>query len=242
MGTDRVTEQHLDHPACLCTAEPGCTLALITDLNCFLEPTATTVTDDEGNWSLAVSVEANTQTPLRAYCTDASDNQSECSNELYYIHDDIPPEFDGVDTVVAVDEDTMVASWLPATDNFTQPFNMVYEVCVTTECGGCDGDNFTPTYEMMPGTLQITVDEFLPDTRYYYVVRAEMRPVTWTATTMTSPSRPLARRWPPASRSVSPKPARSSDGQMACWEMRRCPRSMSRPWPSAWASTTAGTA
>jgi alpha-tubulin suppressor-like RCC1 family protein len=206
------------NPTVFGTAEPGCTLALLTDLNCFLDPVATTVTDEEGNWSLVVSVEANTQTPLRAYCTDDSDNQSECSSEHYYIHDDIPPEFDGVDNVVAVDEDTMVASWLPASDNFTLPFNMVYEVCVTTECGGCDDENFTPTYEMMPGTLQVTVDELLPDTRYYYAVRARDE-----AGNLDENDKDIAIKTPGAKMATgiavgeSQTCALLSDGQLACW-------------------------
>jgi len=60
--------------------------------------------------------------------------------------------------------------WAPATDNLTEPANIVYDIYEATTSGGQDFSKASYTSE--PAATSYVVANRTPGTRYYYVVRA----------------------------------------------------------------------
>jgi hypothetical protein len=81
-----------------------------------------------------------------------------------------PPVFAGVDSVIATSASTIDLSWLPATDDYSQPTDIVYDVFLATTPGG---QAFaTPTVTTAAGATGHTITGLEPQTPYYVVVRA----------------------------------------------------------------------
>ena len=153
-------------------AEPGTTIVLFNQINCLLGSAAEGLVAADGNFAVPVPVSANSNNILRALARDGAGNKSPCSGTVGYTHDNIPPVFGGIQTVEIASLTSIVLVWEPATDNFTPEEAMAYEVCVTTECGGCDGANFAATHTVGGGGLEQPISGLDPDTRYYFIVRA----------------------------------------------------------------------
>jgi len=161
------------------TAEPGATVRIFGAANC-TTLLATATASATGAFSVAVELgPGNRQVAFAATAVDAAGNVSLCSlNALFYRFDDTPPLFAGAAAVGSGSDttSTMAVVWSPATDNFTQASNMVYEVCLSTRCGAPDCDFDDPAASHItttaPGATSITLGGLSPNTRYYVVVRA----------------------------------------------------------------------
>ena len=119
----------------------------------------------------------NSQTTFFAKARDGAGNVSGCSNGLSYIHDSLPPEFPegypgpSITVQGGLQSPKLVVEWPAASDNFTPQNQIVYEVCMTKQCGDhCEP--WEPSHVTSPGQLSWTVEGLDPNTRYYFLVRA----------------------------------------------------------------------
>ena len=128
----------------------------------------------DGTFALAnLAVPPNSATPFAARARDGAGNTSLCSSPpLIYVHDTVPPEhaagYDGPE-VELLDPTALQVSWPPASDNFTAPAHLVYEICISTVCGGtCVGG---PTLVSGPGASTVVWSGLAANTRYYVIVQ-----------------------------------------------------------------------
>jgi hypothetical protein len=91
--------------------------------------------------------------------------------------DTTPPVFAGVTSVDQVAPTSVRLNWaVPATDNETPTSQIVYLAYQSKTAGGeVYGDAGAPVATSMPGDSNLTVTGLTPDTKYYWVVRAEDR-------------------------------------------------------------------
>ncbi|MCB9586859.1 MAG: fibronectin type III domain-containing protein [Polyangiaceae bacterium] len=81
----------------------------------------------------------------------------------------VAPSFSGAKQAIATGQ-TIKLYWFPATDNVTEPANIVYDIYEATEDRQ---QNFgSPSYTSPPGAISFVVPSLMPNTKYYYVVRA----------------------------------------------------------------------
>jgi YVTN family beta-propeller protein len=81
-----------------------------------------------------------------------------------------PPTFGGVESATALSSTEIDLQWSAATDDVTPSSNIVYLIYMATTSGG---QNFaTPSAITAPGATTYTIMGLLPDTTYYFVVRA----------------------------------------------------------------------
>jgi YVTN family beta-propeller protein len=84
--------------------------------------------------------------------------------------DPTPPTFGGVESATALSSTEIELQWSEATDDVTPSSNIVYLIYMATTSGG---QNFaTPTAMTAPGVTAYTVTGLIPNTTYYFVVRA----------------------------------------------------------------------
>ncbi|MFT5430749.1 MAG: alpha-tubulin suppressor-like RCC1 family protein, partial [Myxococcota bacterium] len=119
----------------------------------------------------------NTRTIFWARAVDDAGNQSACSESLEYIHDTIAPTFPGnydgpsLEATGTIDVPGLAVEWSAASDNFTSNSQIVYEVCVSTQCQD-DCEPWNPSYTTDPGDLALGISGLLPNTRYFVMVKA----------------------------------------------------------------------
>ncbi len=81
----------------------------------------------------------------------------------------VAPSFGGAKQAIATGQNIKLY-WFPASDNVSEPANIVYDVYEATEDRQ---QNFgTPSYSSPPGAISFVVPNLQPNTKYYYVVRA----------------------------------------------------------------------
>lgn len=161
-------------------AEANGTVTVWLSANC-TGTSFTTTASAIGAFSVVVNVGGNNiDTAITATVTDASGNVSSCSQAINYRWDTVAPTFAGTTTVVipdGVDGETRAnVAWTAATDNFTAAANMRYRVCRSILCGATDCDWANPNAPNITFTAAGIVSradtDLLPNTRYYYAVRA----------------------------------------------------------------------
>ncbi len=155
----------------------------------------------DGSFFRQVTVPLNEKTTWWVRSRAEAGNQSPCSNSLGFVHDDKPPTFPGdyggasLTTGGNVGQPTGSLEWPQAVDNFTSDDQIIYQVCVSTECnGGCDPwkIDFEMTDDDVDDGILLLADlDLEPDTRYYFVVKAKdaagnLDPNTFVATIKTS--------------------------------------------------------
>jgi hypothetical protein len=97
-------------------------------------------------------------------------NKVEVSAKTPANSDTMPPTFAGVAAATAAGTDVTL-SWSAGSDNVSVPADLVYLVYQATSAAG---ENFTtPTYTTVPGATSYKVTGLLPNTTYYFVVRAQ---------------------------------------------------------------------
>lgn len=136
---------------------------------------ATVVPAADGSFSAQVTLPANTKSVLRARAFDVAGNQSTCSTPpLEYLHDSVAPTFPGSypgPTLAMGDGLEVDVTWPAASDQFTAKANLIYEVCLTTECGDvCDP--WDPAKTSGPGKTTLTIGGLQANTLYFAIVRA----------------------------------------------------------------------
>lgn len=136
----------VDFTTPVATSEPGQSSITLTDL--------TPLTD------YAVSV--------RAVDTTGNEDQNTLSR-IARTPEGVPPGFAGAKQAIATGQ-TVKLYWFPATDNVTEPANIIYDIYEATVDRM---QNFAaPTYSTPPGQISFVASDLLPNTKYYYVVRA----------------------------------------------------------------------
>ncbi len=86
------------------------------------------------------------------------------------VPDTMAPTFGGVTSATATGN-TITLGWTAATDNVTQPANLVYKIYQATTAGG---QNFAmATYTSTAGATSFAVKDLTPNTTYFFVVRAQ---------------------------------------------------------------------
>ncbi len=134
-----------------------------------------TVTPSAITFTVATTVPQNTKTEFTAKALDAAGNASLCSKPAFiYIHDNIPPAFPVFYTgplITPGTGGTAAVAFNQATDNFTIPANMRYEVCLTDKCGDTCAP-WSPIIVTLPGKNSATLTGLAANKRYYVIVRA----------------------------------------------------------------------
>ncbi|MDH5720990.1 MAG: hypothetical protein OEZ13_10335 [Spirochaetia bacterium] len=97
--------------------------------------------------------------------------QSEASATTYtWSIDTSPPIFSGIMSAVSVNNTAIDVYWTPASDNITESSSIVYEIFIARTSGG---QNFSSRgIASQPGALSYSFTTLLPNTTYYFVVRA----------------------------------------------------------------------
>lgn len=152
------------------TAEIGATIQLFTNNTCSGALVGSGTAGSTGAFSISVSsVMPNTSTTYWGNIIDQAGNASTCSTtNVTFISDQAPPTFAGVSSAVATAFDKIFVTWPSATDNFTTPANMRYEICWGITPRACDS---WVTKLTVTGTSR-TVTGLSASTRYYFQVRA----------------------------------------------------------------------
>lgn len=121
------------------------------------------------------SVTLSGLTPLTDYAVivravDTAGNEDENTLTRYgRTPEGVSPSFSGAKQAIATGQ-TIKLYWFPATDNVTEPANIIYDIYEATEDRQ---QNFaTPSYSSPPGAISFVVPSLQPNTKYYYVVRA----------------------------------------------------------------------
>lgn len=137
----------------------------------FTTPTATT---QAGATTYTVTgLSAATKYYYIVRARDASGNIDQNTTEVSAstpIPDTTPPTFGGV-TGAAVTGNTITLSWTAATDNVSQPANLIYKIYQATTSGG--QTYTTASYTTPAGATSFAVKDLTPNTTYYFVVRAQ---------------------------------------------------------------------
>lgn len=80
------------------------------------------------------------------------------------------PSFNGLLSAMPVSATQIDLAWSPASDNLSSPANISYQIYMATTAGG---QNFTlPGFSTSAGSTGFSVTGLLPDTSYFFVVRA----------------------------------------------------------------------
>lgn len=117
---------------------------------------------------------ANGEHTLKVKAYDVSGNVTEATITVATANpepDATPPTFEGVESATAVDETSVRLSWRSAEDDRIPSSWMVYLICRSSQAGACQ-QNFRADYTTEPGALSFVVNLLLPDTSYFFVVRA----------------------------------------------------------------------
>jgi hypothetical protein len=81
-----------------------------------------------------------------------------------------PPTFAGLSSAIATTDQSIDLSWTAATDDYSQPADIVYDIFVA---GAAGGEAYaSPSFTTVAGATNFTVTGLLPLTKSYFVVRA----------------------------------------------------------------------
>jgi hypothetical protein len=84
--------------------------------------------------------------------------------------DTVPPVFKGCVAATQVQALTIADSWVPATDDVSDPANITYDVYSSTTSGKYD---FTTPFAVVKGQSEAVITGLQPSTQYYFVCRAK---------------------------------------------------------------------
>ncbi|NVN91267.1 MAG: Ig-like domain-containing protein [Desulfuromonadales bacterium] len=80
------------------------------------------------------------------------------------------PAFSGLQSATPVSATQIDLAWSPASDNLSSPANISYQIYLSTPPGG--QDFASPSFSTSAGSTTYSVTGLLPNTTYYFVVRA----------------------------------------------------------------------
>jgi alpha-tubulin suppressor-like RCC1 family protein len=151
--------------------DAGEAIEVFADGACAGAPLEVAMAAPDGAWSVDAAVAPNAPTTFGARAVDAAGNASECVAGPTYVHDDLPPVFDGLVSATGVDDaqNRVRLTWDAAADASTPASAIVYEICRATSWGGCGA--FEPTYTVT-GATSYDDRDVQGWGRYWYVVRA----------------------------------------------------------------------
>ena len=81
-----------------------------------------------------------------------------------------PPVFAGLATASGLSDTTIGLTWAAATDDYSPPAQIVYDIFTASAAGG--ETLSSPTYTSDPGATSFVITGLLPQTQEYIVVRA----------------------------------------------------------------------
>ncbi|MDH5716590.1 MAG: fibronectin type III domain-containing protein [Spirochaetia bacterium] len=114
---------------------------------------------------------SNTQYYVAVRAVDSMGNASEYISELPAVTSDkTVPNFLGLESISNEDYNALTLEWIPASDNATDPMNIVYEIYQSTSSKMYDFYN--PSYEVK-GINSFNITGLNPATTYYFIVRAK---------------------------------------------------------------------
>ncbi len=86
--------------------------------------------------------------------------------------DDQPPTFAGIQLIENLGANQLDVIWQSATDNQTQPENIVYQAYFATSAEGLDLEG-APQVTSLPGASAMTIPDLISNTKYFLVVLAK---------------------------------------------------------------------
>jgi hypothetical protein len=106
--------------------------------------------------------------------TDSYGNQDSNTSERNRstLADTTAPSFAGATNVSGATDTELTVNWNAASDNVTSAANLEYRICRTTTAAGCSGASFSATQTVTGVTSYQFTSGLLPNTTYYFVVRA----------------------------------------------------------------------
>lgn len=156
-------------PTIFGTGEPNATFKLFTNNACTMAATTSGSIDGSGNFSVSVTVSANSSNTYYANITDVAGNSSGCSAGLTYVHDTTSPTVAAPTSAVATSTTQILVSWASGSDNLTTNANLRYDVCWRTSpvLGTCTG-----SFTTAGGATSYTIGSLSASTRYWVWIRA----------------------------------------------------------------------
>lgn len=134
----------------------------------FSQPTATSQPGERS--ALLKGVEPLTDYYAVVRAVDADGNEDDNESELRLrTPEGVSPTFAGAKRALG-EPGAVRLYWPPASDNVTEPANIVYEIYVGTAAG--TEDLSRPDYTSPPAATSFLVEGLIPAMRYYFVVRA----------------------------------------------------------------------
>ena len=87
------------------------------------------------------------------------------------VPDTLAPSVPGLVTILSTSYNAITLGWTASSDNATAQASLLYEVCQTTDSGGCAPFHASAT--TAAGGLTYTASSLTPSTTYYFAVRAK---------------------------------------------------------------------
>lgn len=173
LGADPESPSQNQEPTLSGTSDAGSVVSIHAVATCADAALGTVVTDSDGDFSLSIEVAANTANMLYASAEDTVGNVSECSAVAFeYVHDDEPPTFEGVDTMLSAGIDETTIGWGAASDAATETEALQYAICFgTTPIDPIDCTFDSATHGPVTGVTEHTIDGLDEGVRYFAVVK-----------------------------------------------------------------------
>ena len=173
---ERITPEgpsNVSTPRVFGKAETGARVRIFATLDCSGAALVEGTAEAFATTGVEVPVARNAVNKLFAQAVDAAGNASACSvNGAPYLHDDIPPVFDGQLTAAPTSPTQLSVTWTPATDGATAAADIRYELCVSPSPQTRDCKPFVPTHEAGSGATMWNIGGLQENTGYTVVVRA----------------------------------------------------------------------
>ena len=161
---------NVNTPQVVGSAEAGSTVRIYATPTCDGAALGSATAGPTGAFAVPVTVADDTPNLLFATGTDVANNTSACSEGVLYVEDSSPPAFAGPGVPVAV-SGQVVLSWAPASDNFTPPSAIVYDVCRSPTAGACAA-SFDVAQSTPPGATTAVLGGLGSGVQYFFMVRA----------------------------------------------------------------------
>jgi alpha-tubulin suppressor-like RCC1 family protein len=152
------------------TAEAGATVRVYLGGTCGVNLVGSGTADASNAFD--VQVDALTGDGAKGFvatATDVADNTSSCSGGVTYYLDLTAPTFGGLTSVTALSPTQLELDWSAAADAVTPAASLWYDICETTDWGGC-GAAFAVTHSVQGATSWTFTTT--ANTRHFFVVRA----------------------------------------------------------------------